>query len=161
MQLLTEEQRAALLANGADPGANHTPVVKLFNAGGAGTWLLTELDPEEPDLWYGLGDAGVGCPEIGSGRMSEIEAIRGLAGLRVERDLAFEGHYPLTVYLQAALNAEQIVIDTKRLERADAALNPPSRDHTTSHTDPWVPEGASEAHADSAEPIRTGTHPQK
>lgn len=48
MQLITAEQRAALLADGAastkrdiDPH----PVVKLFTPDAGATWLLTELDP--------------------------------------------------------------------------------------------------------------------
>ena len=41
MKLLTEEQRTKLLANGTRRGPDPKPVVKWFNAGGAGTlrWL--------------------------------------------------------------------------------------------------------------------------
>ena len=49
MKLFTEEQRTKLLANGTRRGAGHKPVVKWFNAGGSGTWLVSELDPEYPD----------------------------------------------------------------------------------------------------------------
>ena len=35
MKLLTEEQRTKLLANGTRRGADHKPVLKWFNAGGA------------------------------------------------------------------------------------------------------------------------------
>ena len=49
MKLLTEEQHTKLLANGTRRGADHKPVVKWFNAGGSGTWLVSELDPEYPD----------------------------------------------------------------------------------------------------------------
>ena len=48
MELITSAQREKLLANGANRGADHMPVVKLFNPCGAGTWLVTELDPEDP-----------------------------------------------------------------------------------------------------------------
>ena len=59
MKLLTEEQRTKLLANGTRRGADHKPVVKLFNPCGAGTWLLSELDPEFPDeCGFGLADLG-------------------------------------------------------------------------------------------------------
>ena len=44
MILLTDELRAQLLANGRDHGADHVPVVKLFNPLGEGVWLATELD---------------------------------------------------------------------------------------------------------------------
>ena len=39
MKLLTSKHREHLLANGAQPSADHKPVVKLFNPTGAGTWL--------------------------------------------------------------------------------------------------------------------------
>ena len=59
MKLLTEEQRTKLLANGTRRGADHKPVAKLFNPCGAGTWLLSELDPEYPDeCGFGLADLG-------------------------------------------------------------------------------------------------------
>jgi len=53
MPLFTQEQRAKLLANGratlADPSFDPWPVVKLFAPDGAATWLVTEIDPEEPN----------------------------------------------------------------------------------------------------------------
>ena len=42
--LLTAELREKLLSNGRNGGADHVPVVKLFNPVGAATWLATELD---------------------------------------------------------------------------------------------------------------------
>lgn len=61
MQLITDEQRAQLLANGAISarGIDHDPrpVVKLFTPDAGATWLLTELDPEEPDVAFGLCEA--------------------------------------------------------------------------------------------------------
>jgi hypothetical protein len=48
-------------------------VVKLFNPCGAATWLLTELDPDDPDIGFGLCDLGLGSPELGSVRISELE----------------------------------------------------------------------------------------
>ena len=73
MKLLTEEQRTKLLANGTRRGADHKPVVKWFNAGGTGTWLLSELDPEYPDeCGFGLADLGFGTPELGSIGLLEL-----------------------------------------------------------------------------------------
>ena len=67
MKLLTEAQRTKLLANGTRRGPDHKPVVKWFNAGGAGTCMLSELDPEYPDeCGFGLADLGFGTPELGS-----------------------------------------------------------------------------------------------
>ena len=54
MELVTPEQRERLLANGAQRGADHVPALKLFNPSGAGTWLVTELDPEDESIAFGL-----------------------------------------------------------------------------------------------------------
>ncbi len=94
MMLLTKEIRDTMLANGAATaaapgGIDHKPVVKLFTPDAGATWLLSELDPEDPDIAFGLCDLGLGFPEMGSVRISEIEAVRGRLGLRVERDLHF------------------------------------------------------------------------
>ncbi|PQO22461.1 transposase [Rhodobacteraceae bacterium WD3A24] len=98
MKLLTQSIRQALLRNGklrlqfqedgiAEP--DFLPVVKLFTPDASCTWLLTELDPEDPDTAFGLCDLGLGCPELGSVRISEIESVRGRLGLPVERDRHF------------------------------------------------------------------------
>ncbi|APF36428.1 transposase [Chelatococcus daeguensis] len=111
MNLLTAEQRARMLANGranaermADDGDTHDfwPVVKLFTPDGACTWLLSELDPDDEDIAFGLCDLGMGCPELGSVRLSEIAALRGRLGLPVERDLHFKPTKSLTAYAAEA-----------------------------------------------------------
>ena len=90
MKLFTEEQRTKLLANGTRRGADHKPVVKLFNPCGAGTWLLSELDPEFPDeCGFGLADLGFGTPELGSIGLLELTEYRGPFGLGIERDIHF------------------------------------------------------------------------
>lgn len=78
IEKLAENGRANAEAM-ADDGDTHDffPVVKLFMPDGAGTWLLTEIDPDEPDIAFGLCDLGFGCPELGSVRISELEAARG------------------------------------------------------------------------------------
>lgn len=98
--LITEQQRKALLANGARTAAGEDidpyPVVKLFTPDAGATWLLTELDPTDPDLAFGLCDLGLGYPELGSVRLSEIAAVRGKLGLPVERDLCFRASKSLS-----------------------------------------------------------------
>ena len=92
MKLLTKAQYDRLIANGRkqDPvrgtpdEIDVEPVVKLFNPAGIGTWLLTELDPECPDIAFGLCD--LGYPELGSVSISELESVRGPLGLGIERD---------------------------------------------------------------------------
>ena len=109
MELITSEQREQLLANGADRGADHVPVLKLFNPCGAGTWLVTELDPEDASIAFGLADLGFGTPEIGSFSLEELNAFQGPFGLGIERDLYFEGKFSLAVYAEAARAAGRIV----------------------------------------------------
>lgn len=105
MILLTQSQRARLLANGRMPDADHIPVVKFFNPFGQGTWLATELD-EDGDILFGLAD--LGYPELGSWSLSEMAAIRLPFGLGIERDLHFEGRYPISVWAEAARTAGSI-----------------------------------------------------
>ena len=109
MELVTPEQREQLLANGARRGADHVPLVKLFNPCGAGTWLVSELDPEDASIAFGLADLGFGTPEIGSFSLTELESFQGPFGLGIERDLYFEGKFSLSVYAEAARNAGRIV----------------------------------------------------
>lgn len=112
MNLITAEQRAALLANGAESAKRDIdpqPVVKLFTPDAQATWLLTELDPADPDLAFGLCDLGLGCPELGYVRLSEIQSVRGRMGLPIELDQWFTATGPLSAYAAAARRAERIV----------------------------------------------------
>lgn len=121
MILLTPELHERLLANGRQRDVDHVPVVKFFNPLGAATWLATELD-EDGDTLHGLADLGFGCPEIGSFSLSEMASVRLPLGLGIERDLFFEGTYPISVYAEAARTAEQIVLDDELLKAAAEAL---------------------------------------
>ena len=130
MPLLTQDLRARLIANGQCRG-DHTPVVKFFSPVGAATWLFSELD-EDGDILFGLCDLGFGCPEMGSACLAEISAVTLPFGLTIERDLCFEGRFPLTVYADAARAIGGITEDEARLEAAavaraqeDSALPPP------------------------------------
>ena len=111
--LLTDQQHAQLLANGVATGkgdeADRVPVVKLFTPDGSATWLLTELDPYDPDIAFGLCDLDIGYPELGSVRISELESVRGPLGLAVERDLHFEADKSLSAYADAARKAGRII----------------------------------------------------
>jgi len=91
----------ARAADGEDTLDFH-PVVKLFCPWGAATWLLTELDPQDPDLAFGLCDLGFGTPELGSVRLSELQSVRGPGGLTIERDLHFTADKTLTAYAYEA-----------------------------------------------------------
>lgn len=112
-QLITQEERRALLENGrrGRTSAEHDPhpVVKLFLPGGASTWLLCELDPDEEDIAFGLCDLGLGEPELGNVSISELLALRGPLGFRVERDTSFRPKYPISTYADIAIDAGRIV----------------------------------------------------
>ena len=119
MLLLTKDQRARLIANGQSRG-DHAPVVKFFSPVGAATWLFSELD-EVGDILFGLCDLGFGCPEMGSASLAEIAAVTLPFGLTIERDLSFEGRFPLTIYADAARVCGGITEDGARLEAAAVA----------------------------------------
>jgi hypothetical protein len=120
MNIITDSERRQLLANGrvqrqairygagdcvpADPH----PVVKLFTPDAGATWLLTELDSDDDDLAFGLCDLGLGEPELGYVRLSELANARGPMGLPVERDLHFEADKPISAYAAEARELRRI-----------------------------------------------------
>jgi Protein of unknown function (DUF2958) len=114
MKLLTEAQRRELIANGERSAAGEQidprPVVKLFTPDAGATWLLSELDPTEPDRAFGLCDLGLGCPELGHVSIAELVSVRGRLGLPVERDLYFTADRPLSEYAAEAHRRGRIVI---------------------------------------------------
>lgn len=111
MLLLTEGQRDRLMRNHAAPdwGAL-SPVVKLFTADAAATWLLTTLDPEDGDTLWGLCDLGVGFPELGTVSLAELTALRGKLGLPVERDRHVDLPLTTTEYADLARVHGHIVL---------------------------------------------------
>ncbi len=111
MKLLTQEIRTKLIENGKKQEAvrgtedeiDFKPVVKLFTPDANCTWLLTELDPDESDIAFGLCDLGLGFPELGSVSITELSQVRGRLGLPVERDLGFTADKTLRQYASEAL----------------------------------------------------------
>jgi hypothetical protein len=116
MMLLTNALREQLLDNGRRQAAvkgtpdeiDFRPVVKLFNPCGAGTWLLTEIDPEDETVAWGLCDLGMGFPEFGTVSLTELAEHRGRMGLGIERDLHFNPQAPISAYIKAATSAGHI-----------------------------------------------------
>ena len=104
--LITEQQRTQLLANGQAHAEGRDidpqPVIKLFTPDANATWLLTELDPKDGDTAFGLCDLGLGMPELGSVRLSDLAVIRGPLNLPVERDLYFMATRTLPEYAALA-----------------------------------------------------------
>lgn len=125
MILITDQIRKKLLENGQPENRDkdHAPVVKLFLPGTGFTWLLSELDYEDPDIAFGLCDLGMGCPELGSVRVSELESLTAMHGIfSVERDLYFEGEFPMSVYAYTANLNDMITDDRVALQNADEVL---------------------------------------
>ncbi|MGH8608838.1 MAG: DUF2958 domain-containing protein [Gammaproteobacteria bacterium] len=130
MKLLTKSTREQLLRNGrvrealeeqGKAEADFLPVVKLLTPDAACTWLLTELDPEDPDIAFGLCDLGMGFPELGGVRISELESVRGALRLPVERDRYFTARHTLSVYARAAWNVAAITECPQALDQAARA----------------------------------------
>lgn len=107
--LLTDEQRIRLLLQALSDDRDGQPLVKLFCPDGAATWLISEVDPDDPDRLFGLCDLGLGFPELGYVSLTEISAIRGRLGLPVKRDLHFVGDKPLSAYAEEARKHGRIV----------------------------------------------------
>ena len=111
--LITDGQRARLLANGEARAAGHAtdllPVVRLFTSDAHATWLLAALDPEDGDTAYGLCDLGLGMPEEGTVRLSELASIVGPLKLPVERDLYFVATRTLSEYTRLAQRNGSII----------------------------------------------------
>ena len=107
MKLLTKKLTEQLLKNGqeqekvkgTEKEKDFFPVVKLFSPEGQATWLLTEIDPENPAIAFGLCDLGLGFPELGYASLEELRSIRTPRfGLPIERDLHFKADKPLSEY---------------------------------------------------------------
>lgn len=111
MKLLTECQRQKLIENGRRQAEvkgtqgeiDFEPVVKLLNPGGAGTWLLTEICPDDETVAWGLCDLGVGCAEFGTVSMTELADFSGRFGLGIARDLYFTASGPISRYVGEGL----------------------------------------------------------
>ena len=110
--LIPTSLRERLLANGAlsaqgvdiDP----IPVVKLFTPDANATWLLTELDPDDLTLAFGLCCLGLGSPELGSVSLEELASVRGPLGLPVERDEFYAETRPISVIAKLARRAGHV-----------------------------------------------------
>ena len=104
--LTTVDQRAQLLANGAARSAGQHidpwPVVRLFTPDAHLTWLLATLDPADGDTAWGLIDLGIGMPELGCIKLSDLATIVGPQRLPVRRDLHFHAVRPMSEYLRLA-----------------------------------------------------------
>src|SRR3546814_11021801 len=77
------------------------PVVRLFTPDAAASWLLTELDPDDPDLASGLCDLGLGAPKLDHVRLSLLPEV---AGGAVSCDVDFLAFHSLQSHLDQSRN---------------------------------------------------------
>jgi hypothetical protein len=108
-ELLTIEIRVRLLVNAIADDRDPPPVLKLFTPDAAATWLISEVDPDDPDRLFGLCDLGLGYPELGYVSLAELSELRGPLDLPVERDLHFIADKPLSAYAAEARARGRIV----------------------------------------------------
>ena len=101
---------------------DHAPVVKLHSKYGKAIWLLSEIDANH--IAYGLCDLGQGKPELSYVSVSDLERIKHarLKVPMVEVDPAFDGLFPMSVYLEAAKVNKRITEDEKLLSEAARKL---------------------------------------
>jgi len=104
--LATESERAQLLAYGeacaAGRAIDPVPVVRLFTPDAHLTWLLAALDPADGDTAYGLIDLGLGMPELGTVKLSDLASIVGPRKQPVMRDRYFQPARTLSEYTELA-----------------------------------------------------------
>ena len=123
MKLVTKDILKTLIANGEQTQQfagtpqepDHTPVVKFFDPYGAATWLITSTYRDDPDVLFGLCDLGMGFPELGDVRLSELSGLKtSFGGPRIERDRNFTAKHPLSVYTEVARRERRIVSNLPR-----------------------------------------------
>jgi len=104
--LITEDDRRQMLAHGqlraAGQAIDPPPVVRLFTPDAHATWLLAALDPTDGDTAWGLLDVGIGMPEMGTIKVSDLASIVGPRKQPVMRDRFFRAARPLSEYLRLA-----------------------------------------------------------
>lgn len=100
--LITDTDRAHLLAQGEARATDPMPVVRLFTPDAHATWLLVSLDPADGDTAYGLIDLGIGLPALGTVKLSDLAGIVGPNKQPVMRDRYFQAVRPLSEYVRLA-----------------------------------------------------------
>ena len=104
MELFNQEQYQPLIQNGSDPDKDYPPMAHLFLPVSRCEWLLSEIDPQQPNIAFGLCDLGMGFPELGYVDLDELQNLRSeYWGCNpVMANPLFEGKYPMSIYAAAA-----------------------------------------------------------
>jgi hypothetical protein len=93
MKLLTKEleNRFKEIGDQSEKSAEDTIVIaKFFNPSGAGTWYATEYNPKDKIFFGYVSIFGDENDELGSFSLEELESIKGMFGLGIERDKFFK-----------------------------------------------------------------------
>ena len=96
-QLLSNGRKQANV-KGTKQEIDFKPVVKLFILGSQAKWLLTEIEPSNLDIAFGLCDLGMGFPELGYVSLSEFADVEKNLGVRIEYDRTFKADKTLSQY---------------------------------------------------------------
>jgi hypothetical protein len=88
------------------------------------SWITSALDRRFDSAHdsFGLCDLGFGFPELGCVSLAELRSVRGNLGLPIKWDMSFAAEHPMSVYAEAARQAERITLDKRSLLQAIAAL---------------------------------------
>jgi hypothetical protein len=117
MNWFTDEEYQKLLANGANRDKDHPPVVMLGLPFTNCIWLISEVDPVEPRLAFGLCDLGMGFPELGYVDLEELRDLTLSTGLAVEKVQFFVSKHPMSVYANAAREISRITTNDALLSK--------------------------------------------
>ena len=118
--LFTTEQYNQLIENGriANMDKDNVPVVMVTLPFSSCIWLLSELDPDNPDIAFGLCDPGMGFPELGYVSLSEIQSVEHpVFKTTVFNNPLFKADYPMSAYAAAARAHGEIVWDKNTIAR--------------------------------------------
>ena len=111
--LITDEERTQLLGHGQARAAGQAidplPVVRLFTPDAHATWLLAALNPTDGDSAWGVMDVGIGMPDLGEIKLSDLASLVGPNKLPVRRDQYFKAVRPLSEYLRLAQENGSVV----------------------------------------------------
>lgn len=90
MKLITKDLENRFKKIGSQeniPLKDHIVVAKFFNPAGAGTWFVTEYDPETKICFGFVSIFGDWNDEWGSFSLAELEELKGPFGIGIERDM--------------------------------------------------------------------------
>lgn len=94
--LITKEQFKVLIENawavrsGTADGGDLKPVVKISTEDGMCSWLLTEIDPDDHNMAFGLSDIGLGEPKQEWIWLPQIHNMREKLRQKITNDQDFE-----------------------------------------------------------------------